>query len=149
MGNEYIPIGRVVDERAVVNGIVGLLATGGSTNHTIHLVAMAHAAGIIINWNDFSALSAVVPQLAKVYPNGKADVNHFHAAGGMGFLIGELLDQGLLHEDVQTVAGPGLHRYAEEPWLSDGNLQWRPAPKQSHDESVLTSAAKPFSADGV
>jgi phosphogluconate dehydratase len=148
MGNEYMPIGHIVDERVVANGIVGLLATGGSTNHTIHLVAMAHAAGIIINWNDFSDLSAVVPQLAKVYPNGKADVNHFHAAGGMGFLIGELLDEGLLHEEVQTVAGPGLRRYADEPWLSGDMLQWRPAPKQSRDESVLSSARKPFSADG-
>jgi phosphogluconate dehydratase len=148
MGDEFIPIGRVVDERAVANGIVGLLATGGSTNHTIHLVAMAHAAGIVINWNDFSDLSAVVPLLAKIYPNGKADVNHFHAAGGMGFLIAELLDQGLLHEDVQTVAGRGLRRYTEEPWLNEGKLEWRAAPKQSHDESVLAPAAKPFSADG-
>lgn len=148
MGNEYLPVGRIVDERAVVNGIVGLLATGGSTNHTIHLVAMAHAAGVIINWDDFSDLSAVVPLLAKVYPNGKADVNHFHAAGGMGFLIGELLGTGLLHEDVLTVVGRGLHRYADEPWLSEGTLGWRPAPKQSGDESVLTTAAKPFSADG-
>jgi phosphogluconate dehydratase len=148
LGSEYTPIGRVVDERAVVNGIVGLLATGGSTNHTIHLVAMAHAAGVIINWDDFSELSAVVPLLAKIYPNGKADVNHFHAAGGMGFLIRELLDHGFLHENVQTVAGPGLRRYAEEPWLNEGKLQWRPAPERSHDENVLTTAAKPFSADG-
>jgi len=94
LGNTFAPIGRVVDERAIVNGIVGLLATGGSTNHTIHLVAMAHAAGIVIDWNDFNDLSAVVPLLARIYPNGSADVNHFHAAGGMGFLIGQLLDVG-------------------------------------------------------
>jgi len=148
LGGEYTPLGRVVDERAVVNGIVGLLATGGSTNHTIHLVAMAHAAGVIINWDDFNDLSAVVPLLARIYPNGKADVNHFHAAGGMGFLIRQLLDHGFLHDNVQTVAGPGLRRYAEEPWLNEGKLQWRPAPERSHDESVLTAAAKPFSADG-
>ncbi len=148
LGNEYIPVGRIVDERAIINGIVGLLATGGSTNHTLHLVAIAHAAGISINWDDFSDLSAVVPLLAKIYPNGKADVNHFHAAGGMGFLIGELLDAGLLHGDALTVAGEGLARYREEPVLDDGVLTWRPAPKQSGDDSVLRSAARPFSPDG-
>ncbi|MEZ5581064.1 MAG: phosphogluconate dehydratase [Candidatus Competibacteraceae bacterium] len=108
LGDEYLPVGRVVDERTIVNAIVGLLATGGSTNHTLHLVAIAHAAGISINWDDFSDLSTVVPLLARIYPNGQADVNHFHAAGGMGFLIGELLDAGLLHGDVLTVAGDGL-----------------------------------------
>lgn len=148
LGEEYLPVGRVIDERAIVNGIVGLLATGGSTNHTLHLVAIAHAAGITINWDDFSDLSAVVPLLAKVYPNGKADVNHFHAAGGMGFLIGELLDAGLLHGDVLTVAGEGLARYREEPYLDNGALAWRPAPAQSGDDSVLRPAAKPFSPDG-
>ncbi len=148
LGEEYIPVGRVIDERAIVNGIIGLLATGGSTNHTLHLVAIAHAAGIVINWDDFSELSAVVPLLAKVYPNGKADVNHFHAAGGMGFLIGELLDAGLLHGDVLTVAGEGLARYREEPVLDNGVLAWRPAPAQSGDDSVLRPAAKPFSPDG-
>ena len=111
-GPEYTPIGQVVDERAVVNGIVGLLATGGSTNHTIHLVAIAHAAGIIINWDDFSELSAVVPLLARIYPNGKADVNHFHAAGGMGFVIGELLDAGLLHPRRHDGGGRGRHARA-------------------------------------
>ena len=148
LGDEYLPVGRVVDERAVVNGIVGLLATGGSTNHTLHLVAMAHAAGITINWDDFSDLSAVAPLLAKVYPNGKADVNHFHAAGGMGFLIGELLDAGLLHSDVLTVAGAGLAHYREEPVLDHGVLAWRPAPRQSGDDSVLRPAANPFSPNG-
>ena len=148
LGEEYLPVGRVIDERAIVNGIVGLLATGGSTNHTLHLVAIAHAAGIIINWDDFSDLSAVIPLLAKVYPNGKADVNHFHAAGGMGFLVGELLDAGLAHGDVLTVAGEGLARYREEPVLDSGALVWRPAPAQSGDDSVLRPAAKPFSSDG-
>jgi phosphogluconate dehydratase len=147
-GDEYLPVGWVVDERAMVNGIVGLLATGGSTNHTIHLVAIAHAAGISINWGDFSELSAVVPLLAKIYPNGEADVNHFQAAGGMGFLIGELLDAGLLHGDVRTVAGEGLVRYREEPYLDNGTLAWRPAPEQSGDEGVLRPATRPFSPDG-
>ncbi|MGX2028971.1 phosphogluconate dehydratase [Methylocaldum gracile] len=138
----------VVDERAVVNGIVGLLATGGSTNHTIHLIAIARAAGIEINWDDFNDLSAVVPLLARVYPNGKADVNHFHAAGGMGFLIRELLDAGLLHEDVQTVLGLGLRRWAEEPWLDNGQLAFRPASEKSLDTAVLAPAGEPFSSDG-
>jgi phosphogluconate dehydratase len=132
----------------MVNGIVGLLATGGSTNHTIHLVAIAHAAGISINWDDFSDLSTAVPLLARIYPNGEADVNHFHAAGGMGFLIGELLDAGLLHGDVRTVAGDGLVRYREEPYLDNGTLAWRPAPEQSGDEGVLRPATRPFSPDG-
>ncbi|HSW25013.1 MAG TPA: phosphogluconate dehydratase, partial [Burkholderiaceae bacterium] len=149
LGAEYTPIGRVVDERAVVNGIVGLLATGGSTNHTIHLVAIARAAGIVINWDDFRDLSDVVPLVARVYPNGKADVNQFHAAGGMGYVIGELLDDNLLHADVTTVAGAGgLHRYRQEPALQEGQLVWRDAPRQSRDASVLAPASAPFSADG-
>ena len=148
LGEEYLPLGRIVDERAIVNGIVGLLATGGSTNHTLHLVAIAHAAGISINWDDFSDLSAVVPLLARIYPNGKADVNHFHAAGGMGFLIGELLDAGLLHSDALTVMGEGLASYREEPVLENGALVWRAAPEQSGDDSVLRPAARPFAPDG-
>ncbi len=148
LGEEYLPVGQVIDERAVVNGIIGLLATGGSTNHTLHLVAIAQAAGIAINWDDFSELSAAVPLLAQIYPNGKADVNHFHAAGGTGFLIGELLDAGLLHSDVLTVAGAGLARYREEPYLDNSALVWRPAPAQSGDESVLRPAMRPFSPDG-
>ena len=149
VGTEYTPIGQVVDERAIANAIVGLLATGGSTNHTIHLVAIAHAAGITITWDDFSDLSGCVPLLARIYPNGRADVNHFHAAGGTAFLIGELLDSGLLHEDVLTVTGQGLARYREEAFLrDDGALAWRPAPEHSRDASVLRSAAQPFSPDG-
>ncbi|WP_292997411.1 phosphogluconate dehydratase [Nevskia sp.] len=149
LGDARLPLAEVIDERAIVNGIVGLHATGGSTNHTIHLIAMARAAGIVIDWDDFSDLSAVVPLLARIYPNGKADVNHFHAAGGMGFLIRELLAAGLLHGDVQTVAGRGLDAYAEAPFLDpDGALAWRPAPAASLDESVLRPASHPFSADG-
>jgi phosphogluconate dehydratase len=149
LGNEFTPLGRVVDERAIANAIVGLLATGGSTNHTIHLVAIAQAAGIHITWDDFSDLSDSVPLLARVYPNGKGDVNQFHAAGGMGFLIGELLDAGLLYPNVLTVAGEGLARYRDEPYLDQsGQLAWRPAPQFSGDSSILRSAAEPFGADG-
>ena len=148
LGKEHIPLGRVIDERAIVNAIVGLLATGGSTNHTLHLVAIARAAGIIIDWNDFSELSDVVPLLARIYPNGSADVNHFHAAGGMGFLVRELLNAGLMHGDVRTIAGVGLDAYTQEPWLSPEGLAWRPAPRESGDTSVLRPASDPFSADG-
>ncbi|WET81835.1 phosphogluconate dehydratase [Amycolatopsis sp. QT-25] len=147
-GEEYTPISRVIDEKAVVNGVVALLATGGSTNHTMHLVAIAAAAGIQLTWDDFSELSAVVPLLARVYPNGSADINHFHAAGGIQFLVGTLLDAGLLHEDVQTVAGPGLHRYRQEPILSEGELVWRDVPTRSLDEDVLRPVWRPFAADG-
>jgi phosphogluconate dehydratase len=138
----------VVDERAIVNAIVGLLATGGSTNHTLHLVAIARAAGIVIDWNDFSELSDVIPLLARIYPNGSADVNHFHAAGGMGFLVRELLRAGLLHADVQTIAGQGLDAYTQEPWLSPEGLAWRAAPAESGDSSVLRPVSDPFSPDG-
>jgi phosphogluconate dehydratase len=148
LGGEYVPLASVVSEETVVNAIVGLLATGGSTNHTLHLVAMARAAGIVIDWNDFSELSDAVPLLARIYPNGSADVNHFHAAGGMGFLIRELLQAGLMHEDVQTVVGRGLRAYTQEPWLSPEGLAWRDAPVQSGDPSVLRPASHPFSADG-
>jgi phosphogluconate dehydratase len=148
LGKEHIPLARVIDERAIVNGIVGLLATGGSTNHTLHLVAIARAAGIIIDWTDFSELSDVVPLLARIYPNGSADVNHFHAAGGMGFLVRELLHAGLMHADVQTIAGAGLDAYTQEPWLSPEGVAWRPAPTESGDMSVLRPASDPFSADG-
>jgi phosphogluconate dehydratase len=148
LGGEYTPIGELVDERTIVNALVGLLATGGSTNHTLHLVAIARAAGITIDWTDFDELSAVTPLLTRMYPNGDADVNHFHAAGGMGLLIRELLDAGLLHEDVRTVAGPGLRRYTEEPWLDEGRLAWRPAPAEPGDSGVLRPLAEPFQADG-
>ncbi|MER5671670.1 phosphogluconate dehydratase [Pseudonocardia alni] len=141
-------MGAVVDEKAVVNGIVALLATGGSTNHTMHLVAMAAAAGVQITWDDFSDLSAVVPLLARIYPNGKADVNHFHAAGGMQLLIRELLDHGLAHDDVRTVDGPGLSRYTREPFLDGDTLVWREGATESLDKSVLRSVADPFSPDG-
>jgi phosphogluconate dehydratase len=147
-GADYTPIGHVVDERCVVNGIVGLLATGGSTNHTIHLVAMAHAAGIRIDWDDFDRLSGVVPLLTRIYPNGTADVNHFQAAGGPSFVIRELLAAGLLHEDVRTVAGGGLAAYTAEPMLDEGELRWRPAPAKSGDTTVLRPASDPFQADG-
>lgn len=143
-------MGAVVDEKAVVNGIVALLATGGSTNHTMHLVAMAAAAGVQITWDDFSDLSAVVPLLARIYPNGTADVNHFHAAGGMALLIRELLGHGLAHDDVRTVDGPGLSRYTREPFLDSGSgtLVWREGTTESLDKSVLRSVADPFSPDG-
>jgi phosphogluconate dehydratase len=147
-GNEFTPIAEVVDERAVINGIVALMATGGSTNHTIHLVAMARAAGIRITWDDFDAISAVTPLLARIYPNGRADVNHFHAAGGMAFLIGELLDAGLLHEDVTTVAGKGLSAYRQEPVLEKGALVWKGGATRSGDPAVLATVTKPFSPDG-
>ena len=148
LGPDYRPIGEIVDERCVVNAIVALLATGGSTNHTIHLVAMAAAAGIAINWDDFDALSAVVPLLARVYPNGQADVNHFQAAGGTGLVLRELLAAGLAHDDVLTVMGRGLWRYTQEPVLVDGRLEWHPGAGRTLDASVLRPVAEPFRADG-
>ena len=149
LGNEYTPVGRMIDERSVVNAVVGLHATGGSTNHTIHLIAMAAAAGITLTWQDISDLSEAVPLLARVYPNGLADVNHFHAAGGMGFLIRELLDAGLLHEDVRTVWGAGLRPYTIEAKLAaDGTVAREPAPKKSGDEKVLATSANPFQPTG-
>ncbi|SFV16297.1 phosphogluconate dehydratase [Pseudoduganella namucuonensis] len=151
-GNEYIPVGHVVDEKSIVNAVVGLLATGGSTNHTLHLVAIAKAAGIVIDWNDFDELSKVVPLLTRIYPNGEADVNHFHAAGGTGFVIRELLDAGLLHDDVNTILGKGLRKHCAEPFLADGEsphgVTWRDAPLESGDEKVLRKHTNPFSADG-
>jgi phosphogluconate dehydratase len=146
--DHYTPAGHVVDERAVVNGVVALLATGGSTNHTLHLPAMAAAAGIQLTWDDFAELSAVVPLLARIYPNGQADVNHFHAAGGTAFLISELLDAGLLNPDVMTVAGPGLDAYRLEPALDGGSLSYRSGPDCSADKEVLRPAADPFEPDG-
>ncbi len=148
LGPEYLPLSKVLDERSIVNAVVGLLATGGSTNHTLHLVAIARAAGILIDWDDFSDLSEVIPLLARIYPNGGADVNHFHAAGGMGFLIGQLLEAGLLHGDAHTVSGPGLRAAAREPWLSPDGIAWRDAPAASADTAVLRPADDPFSADG-
>ncbi|MBI6952618.1 MULTISPECIES: phosphogluconate dehydratase [unclassified Pseudomonas] len=144
----FMPIGQIVDEKALVNSIVALHATGGSTNHTLHIPAIAQAAGIQLTWQDMADLSDVVPTLSHVYPNGKADINHFQASGGMAFLIRELLDAGLLHEDVNTVAGHGLRRYTQEPFLEDGRLVWREGPKDSLDESILRPVARPFSAEG-
>ncbi|WP_457859644.1 phosphogluconate dehydratase [Pseudomonas aeruginosa] len=144
----YVPMAEIVDEKAIVNSVVALLATGGSTNHTLHLLAIAQAAGIQLTWQDMSELSHVVPTLARIYPNGQADINHFQAAGGMSFLIRQLLDGGLLHEDVQTVAGPGLRRYTREPLLEDGRLVWREGPERSLDEAILRPLDKPFSAEG-
>lgn len=141
-------IGYVVDEKTFVNGIIGLVATGGSTNHTIHIIAMAAAAGIIINWDDFSELSSVVPLIARVYPNGAADVNHFHAAGGMGFVIRTLLDHGLLHDDVNTILGRGLNLFTQEPKIKDGELVWVEGPKESLNPSILRPANDPFQPDG-
>ncbi|WP_197093942.1 phosphogluconate dehydratase [Nonomuraea sp. SBT364] len=146
-GSEYTPIGELVDEKSVVNACVALLATGGSTNHTMHLVAMAAAAGIVLTWDDLAALSKVVPSLTKVYPNGQADVNHFRDAGGMQVLIGDLLDEGLLHADVLTVAGRGLDRYRSAPALEDGELVWSEL-TESADLDVLRPVSAPFSDDG-
>lgn len=149
LGNDYVPVGRMLDEKAFVNGIVGLHATGGSTNHTLHIVAMAAAAGIRLTWDDFSDLADVTPLLCRVYPNGKADVNHFHAAGGMGFVIGELLADGKLHADVETVWGGGLDAYTQEPMLNhDGTLGWREGTTASGDEAVLRGAKAPFQETG-
>ena len=148
LGDNYLPISQIIDAKAIVNGIVGLLATGGSTNHTMHLIAVARAAGYIVNWDDFAQLSAATPLLTRIYPNGHADINHFQQAGGMAVLIKELLNAGLLHNDVQTIAGPGLSRYTQTPTLVDGNLVWQDSPSMSQDLTVLSTAAKPFSRHG-
>jgi phosphogluconate dehydratase len=148
-GNEYTPLGAMLDEKSFVNAIVGLHATGGSTNHTLHLIVMAAAGGIALTWDDFAELAQVTPLLCHIYPSGTADVNHFHAAGGMGFLTRELLSAGLLHDDVGTVAGGGLEAYASEPGLDgDGGLVWRPAAARSGDESVLRGVDNPFAPTG-
>jgi phosphogluconate dehydratase len=148
LGKEYLPVAKILDERAYVNGIVALHATGGSTNHVIHLIAMARAGGIVLTMDDFAALSEITPLLCRIYPNGSADVNHFAAAGGTAFLIGELLDAGLLHADVNTVAGCDLTGYRRQPYLDDGKLAWRSGVSASADVNVLRSAAQPFSIDG-
>ncbi|UWU14755.1 phosphogluconate dehydratase [Rhizobium sullae] len=149
LGNEFTPAGEMIDERSIVNGVVGLHATGGSTNHTLHLVAMARAAGIQLTWQDIAELSEEIPLLARVYPNGLADVNHFHAAGGMGFLIKELLKKGMLHDDVRTVAGQGLEAYTIDVRLGDnGTVVREPAPLKSHDAKVLATIETPFQANG-
>jgi phosphogluconate dehydratase len=148
LGNDYRPAGEILDERAFVNGIVGLMATGGSTNLVLHLPAMARAAGVLLDLADFDDLSAAVPLMAKVYPNGLADVNHFHAAGGLQFLIGELLDAGLLHPDAKTVAGDGLEAYRQEPKLDAGRLVWTAGPSASLNDKIVRPAADPFQPTG-
>jgi phosphogluconate dehydratase len=147
-GNDYRPMAEIVDERAIVNAIATLVATGGSTNHTIHLVAMAAIAGIQIDWTDIADISRATPLLARVYPNGQADVNHFQAAGGTGFVIAQLLAIGRMHADVETVFGKGIAAYTREPWLSDGKLDWRDAPAESGDRDVLRPASDPFDSEG-
>jgi len=148
LGNSYTPVCDVLDERAYVNGIVGLHATGGSTNLLIHLVAMARAGGIMLDWQDFSDLADVTPLLARVYPNGLADVNHFHAAGGLGYMIGQLLSAGLLHEDVTTIAGKGLERYTQDPKLKDNQLSWVAGPTETLNDKILRPATDPFQPTG-
>ena len=148
LGEAYIPFCEMIDERAIANAIVALNATGGSTNHTIHLIAMARAVGVEINWDDFADLSAITPLLCRIYPNGVADINHFHAAGGVGFVIRELIEAGLLHRDVKTVMGEGLEAYTEEPWLDGDGLAWRPAPAVSGDEKVLRGVKDPAAPSG-
>jgi phosphogluconate dehydratase len=147
-GDDYRPLGHCIDEKAIVNACIGLLATGGSTNHAIHLPAIARAAGIQLDWQDMDELSAAVPLIARVYPNGSGDVNHFHAAGGMGFVIRELLDAGLLHRDIMTVAGDDLTAYGQEPAMDGESLVWRDLPMQSGDEDMLRPPSNPFLPDG-
>ncbi len=147
-GNNYTPLGHVISEKTIVNGIIGLLATGGSTNHTLHLVAIARAAGIDVNWSDFATLSTAVPLLAQIYPNGMADINHFHDAGGLGFMITELLNAGLLHEDVTTILGKGMSRYTQAPKLEENNVKWSEVSNTSGDRSILRAASDPFRKEG-
>lgn len=148
LGNDYRPLARTIDEKAIVNAMVGLAATGGSTNHALHLVAMARAAGVLIDWTDLDELSQATPLLARVYPNGSADVNHFEAAGGLGLVINELLDAGLLHGDIACVHGGDLRQQATQPWLDDLTLRWRNAPARSLDDAVVRGVAAPFDSEG-
>ncbi|QCP85703.1 phosphogluconate dehydratase [Cereibacter sphaeroides] len=148
LGNDYRPVAQILDERAFVNGLVGLMATGGSTNLVLHLPAMARAAGVILDLEDFADISEAVPLMAKVYPNGMADVNHFHAAGGLPYMIGQLLDAGLLHEEVQTIAGEGLSLYRREPVLTKEGLVWRDGPEASQNDRILRPATDPFQPSG-
>jgi phosphogluconate dehydratase len=147
-GGTYRPFYQQIDERAIVNAVVGLLASGGSTNHTMHLVAMAAAAGLTLTWDDFTDLSAVTPSLMRVYPNGQADINHFQAAGGMSYLFRELIGAGLIHSDIPTAFGTDMTAYTQEPFLEDGKLTWREGPQQSLDEDVLRPVATPFAPTG-
>jgi phosphogluconate dehydratase len=147
-GDDYRPLGLCIDEKAIVNACIGLLATGGSTNHALHLPAIARAAGIQLDWQDMDELSSATPLVARVYPNGSGDVNHFHAAGGIGYVIRELLDAGMLHRDIMTVAGDDMTAYCQEPVLKDDALTWRDAPAISQDDTMLRPPAKPFLPDG-
>ena len=142
------PIGEMLNEKSFINAVIGLMATGGSTNHTMHLVAMARAAGVILTWDDFDEISSIIPLLIRVYPNGQADVNHFVAVGGLPFVIRELRNNGLLHDDVDTVVGHGMAAYTQEPFLLDGKLQWQDAVAESRDEDILRPFSRPFSPDG-
>ena len=148
LGNDYTPLAHVIGEKSIINAMVGLLATGGSTNETMHLVAIARAAGVRINWDDFSDLSDVIPLLVRIYPNGSGDINSFQRSGGMSLLIHELLEGGLVHEDVQTVVGPGLSRYLQQPVLEKENVIWQDGPEQSADPEIIATVAKPFAAIG-
>jgi phosphogluconate dehydratase len=148
LGDAYTPIGHTIDAHAIVNAMVGLAATGGSTNHAIHLVAIARAAGLVIDWDDLDELSRHTPLLTRIYPNGSGDVNHFHAAGGLGVVIRELLDAGLMHGDVRCVHGGTLREQAQEPHLDDLKLRWRAPPEKSLDETILRSVATPFDQEG-
>ncbi len=148
LGNDYLPAGHVLSEKAFVNGIVGLMATGGSTNLVIHIPAMARAAGIVLDIEDFHDISETVPLMARVYPNGLADVNHFHAAGGLGFMIGQLLEAGLLHSDVKTINGTGLDAYSMEPRLDGDSLRWEPGARESLNDRILRPASNPFASTG-
>jgi phosphogluconate dehydratase len=148
LGNDYRPVCDILNEKAFVNGLVGLMATGGSTNLVLHLPAMARAAGVHLTLEDFDDISSVVPLMTKVYPNGLADVNHFHAAGGLQFMIGELLDAGLLHDDVKTIAGDGLSRYAQEPVLADGQVSYRDGAKETLNDKILRPVGDPFQKTG-
>ncbi len=148
LGNSYRPVCEILDERSFVNGIIGLNATGGSTNLLIHLVAMARAGGVLLDWEDFAALSDITPLMARIYPNGLADVNHFHAAGGLGYIIGELLGAGLLHPDTLTVAGEGLAHYTKEPFLDQDHVVWRDGPSKSLNDKILRPVLDPFQTSG-
>lgn len=149
LGEDYRPVGKIIDEKAIINAMVGLLATGGSTNHTIHLVAIARVAGIQINWNDFDKLSAIIPSLTRIYPNGTADVNHFNAAGGLGLVIRELCKHGLMHEDITTIGREkGMQQYTQEPRFEDGKLNWVEGPEESQDPEIISTVEKPFAKTG-
>ncbi|KTC86650.1 phosphogluconate dehydratase [Legionella brunensis] len=148
LSTNYLPIAKLVDEKVIVNGMIALLTTGGSTNHTMHLVAIARAAGVIINWDDFAELSKVTPLIARIYPNGSADINQFQQAGGMSYLIGSLLDAELLHEDVNTIMGFGLRHYTQQPIIEENQLIWVDGVKESSDLSVLRSPVTPFKEQG-